>query len=303
MERYFKLAKVSGWDFYTGNTINYRDNIGKIVSPPNANKELGLCSSGVIHASKNINDCFINAKIPCSAYIVDGDPIECDNQKCGFVELSIIEELTNLDKAFGWRYSEAVNPVNPLKINAVLENKHRKLLKQWSRVRDNIWNSVKNSVKNSAKNSVIDSVKNSVIDSVKNSVIDIVWDSVRNNVSNSVIDSVKNSVRNNVWNSVWDSVRNNVSDSVMDSVRNSVWNSVWNSDRDSIRNSVSDSIWAYIGYIFSPVIKKWAYIDHKEGIYPFQCCVDLWKAGFVSSYDGKAWRLHTGEKADIVFEY
>ena len=37
--------------------------------------------------------------------------------------------------------------------------------------------------------------------------------------------------------------------------------------------------------------------------YPFQSCVDLWKAGFVPSFDGSAWRLHTGEMADVVYEY
>ena len=109
MERFFKLAEVTGWDFYTGKTINYRDNIGKIVRPPKANSELGLCSNGVIHASKNINDCFIDVKIPCSAYIVEGDPVVSDKEKCGFIELSIIEELTNLNEAFGWCYTEAIN--------------------------------------------------------------------------------------------------------------------------------------------------------------------------------------------------
>jgi hypothetical protein len=51
-----------------------------------------------------------------------------------------------------------------------------------------------------------------------------------------------------------------------------------------------------------PNIKKWEYIQHEEGVYPYQPCVDLWKDGFVPSFDGKAWRLHSGEKAGIVYE-
>jgi len=32
--KYYKLAKLDGWDFRTGNTINYRENLGKTVTVP-----------------------------------------------------------------------------------------------------------------------------------------------------------------------------------------------------------------------------------------------------------------------------
>jgi len=73
------------------------------------------------------------------------------------------------------------------------------------------------------------------------------------------------------------------------SVGDSVWDSVW------------ASVWAYTSSLF-PNIKKWKYIDHKEGYNPYQPCIDLWKRGFVPSYDGETWRLHAGEKAKIVYE-
>ena len=106
------------------------------------------------------------------------------------------------------------------------------------------------------------------------------WDSV----GDSVRDSVWASVRDSVWASVWDSV----------------WASVWDSVWDSVGDSVWASVWAYIGSLF-PNIKKWRYIDHKKGEYPFQPLVDLWKIGIVPSFDGTLWRLHGGRKAKILY--
>jgi len=126
---------------------------------------------------------------------------------------------------------------------------------------------------------------------------DSVWDSVRDSVCASVLDSVLDSVgdfvRVSVLDSVWDSVGYSVWVSVRGSVRASVWDSVW--------DSVGDSIYAYISSLF-PNIKKWRGIEHKEGINPFQSGIDLWHMGLVPSFDGKVWRLHKGEKAEVVLE-
>ncbi len=124
------------------------------------------------------------------------------------------------------------------------------------------------------------------------SVRDSVWASVWASVGDSVGDSVRDSVRDSVQASVWDSVGASVGDSVWDSVRDSARDSVWDSVWDSVR--------AYIGSIF-PNIKKWKYAPKTEG-YPYQSCIDLWKRGFVPSYDGKVWRLHSGKDAKIVYE-
>jgi hypothetical protein len=218
----YKLAKPDGWDFYTGHTINYRGNIGKTVKCPNVSDHPKLCTDTVIHASVNPNDCFIGARIPCSAYEVKGSPVCGDEEKYGFTELHIIREITDLDTLFGWRYSEAAKPFNPLCKKQLVKPEHVALLKKWA--------------------------------------------------------------------SVWDSVRASVRASVGDSVRASVW--------DSVRASVR----AYIGSLF-PNIAQWKYINHKAGEYPFQSAVDLWRAGFVPSFDGKTWRLHTGKDAKVVYEW
>jgi hypothetical protein len=105
------------------------------------------------------------------------------------------------------------------------------------------------------------------------------------------------SVRDSVCDSVCDSVRDSVRDSVCDSVRDSVCDSV----RDSVRASVWVSVCTYISSLF-PNIKKWKYIEHKEGVNPFQSGIDLWHMGLIPSFDGKVWRLHKGNNAEVVLE-
>jgi hypothetical protein len=59
---------------------------------------------------------------------------------------------------------------------------------------------------------------------------------------------------------------------------------------DSVWDSVRDSVWAYIGSIFSGII-KWKYIKHKKGVYPFQCYVDFWNMGLIPFFNGTTWKL------------
>ena len=101
---YYKLAKPDGFDFFTGKTINYRENIGKLVSPPHPNPNAKMCSDGLIYASRNPNDCLQGAKIPCSVYRVAGKPVIEEMTKAGFIEFQVVEEITtDFDTLFGWR--------------------------------------------------------------------------------------------------------------------------------------------------------------------------------------------------------
>jgi len=195
--------------------------------------------------------------------------------KQGFEEQTIIRMLPKTEvrklikeqsKAMDWDYYHACYPVNPLKLNKPFDKeKSLKLLKEWA--------------------SVWDSVRASVLYSVRASV----WDSVRASVLYSV------------WASVWDSVRASVLYSVKASVSDSVWDSVKASVSDSVWASVRDFIYAYISSFF-PNIKKWEGIEHEEGVNPFQAGIDLWHMGLVPSFDGEVWRLHKGEKAEVVLE-
>ena len=194
----YKLTRLDGMDFYSG-TVDYAGSIGKIIRITDYDTSSNPCGRG-LHASRNPNDCFIGAKIPCRAFRVKGiNRLAGDKQKSRYKALKIIAEIKDLNKLFGWNYTEAINPIHPFKIKPpkITENEIA-LLK------------------------------------------------------------------------VWDSVRG--------------------------------SVWGYIGSLF-PDIKNWKYISHEKGIYPYQCCVDLWKQGLVPSYDGKVWRLHGGPIAKILFEF
>jgi hypothetical protein len=114
------------------------------------------------------------------------------------------------------------------------------------------------------------------------------WDSVRASVRT----SVRASVWDSVWDSVGDSVRASVRASVWDSVGDSVWDSVRASVWDSVGDSVRASVWAYISTFFN--------IKYK---YDYSSAIKLWEAGFVASYDGTTWRLHSGKSAQIVYEW
>jgi hypothetical protein len=197
--KFYKLSRPDGWDFKTGKTINYRENIGKIVYCPNQEDTPELCSNSVIHASRKPNQAFIGAAIPCSVYRVEGRPVVEEGSaqtlegKCGFKQLLVLEEIQqeNLDELFGWKYSEACNPVNPLKLVAPeIGNAQIQLLQYW----DSVWASVGASVWASVGASVWASVGDSVRDSVGASVRASVWASVGDSVGASVWASVRASV-------------------------------------------------------------------------------------------------------------
>ena len=178
---------------------------------------------------------------------VAGKRVEIDQFKRRYERIKLVrqvplEEVRALAEAEeeknGYKLSEALFPVNPLKIEAgPVTDEEVELLKKWASVRDSVWASV--------------------------------------------------------WDSVWDSA----GDSVWDSVGDSVWDSVGALVGDSVLASVG----GYISSLFSN-IKKWKHINHPEGENPFQPCIDLWHRGLVPSFDGKKWRLHAGEKAEIVWE-
>ena len=139
----YKLTKPDGFDFYSGR-INYRHAIGSIIrvtdyDPP----EHGVCGRG-LHVSRDPNDCFIGAKIPCAAFRVQGvGRIAGDAQKVRYKAIKVFEEIHDLDALFGWRYSEAANPIHPFKLSfPKTTDREISLLKDWDSVGDSVWDSV-----------------------------------------------------------------------------------------------------------------------------------------------------------------
>jgi len=143
---YYKLARPDGWDFWTGNTINYRDNIGKIVRRRNTG-EVNLCSNTCLHASRNPNHAFSgNTSIPCSVFLVDGLPYRDEGIKTGFKQLRVLEELDPAE-VFKWRYQEACNIVNPFEIKPPrITKKHINLARTWASSQQISWGNVLSNV-------------------------------------------------------------------------------------------------------------------------------------------------------------
>jgi hypothetical protein len=260
---------------------NYEYEVGKeyVCEDFDSNPE-NVCSQGLyatsidglIYSFRNLPE---HCVYECE---VSGRKVEIDQFKRRYEKIRLVREVSRKEikqlalaeeERAGYKLAEALFPVHPLKIKR--RNPHSvtkgeiKLLKKWASVGDSVWSSV--------------------------------WSSVEDSVWDSVGASVRDSVGASVGSSVWSSVE----DSVWDSVGDSVWDSAWDSVGASVGASVGDSVWAYISSLF-PNIKKWEYIEHEEGINPFQPCIDLWHRGLVLSFDGKTWRLHAGEKANIVWE-
>ena len=108
-----------------------------------------------------------------------------------------------------------------------------------------------------------------------NKIIQMGDDSVRYSMRHSMRHSVDNSTGNFVWEFVWDSVVGFVWDSsVRDITVGAVWYSV---------------LYSYVASFFD--------IEYSVNIKPFN---ELWNRGFVVSFDGITYRLHSG--SGIVYE-
>ena len=99
-------------------------------------------------------------------------------------------------------------------------------------------------------------------------------------------------IKNIRWEPVWDLIRISAGRSVGELVDASAWVTVGNPVEDLVSVSARSSIRAYISAFFN--------IKYE---YDFSSAVKLWEAGLVPSFDGTTWRLHSGEKADVVYEW
>jgi len=173
------------------------------------------------------------------------------------------------EKKLGYKLSQIIFPINPFgmikRTKGIPHGQMHELLIKWSTIRISIWQAIEATIEAT----------------IGTSVWDTAWDSAWDSVGI----SIRNTVRDSIWNTAWDTARD----------------SRWNTARAFIDVSIWDSIGAYISSLFLQ-IKTWKYIKTEPGRNPFQSCIDLWNNGYVPSFDGKIWRLHTGEDANIVFE-
>ena len=115
-----------------------------------------------------------------------------------------------------------------------------------------------------------------------------VWDTIWDTVGATVWATVGATVGVTVGATVWATIGATVG--------NTVWDTVWDTVGDTVGATVWDTVGAYAGSLFVPVVKQW------KIRYPFRDAVDLWYDGLVPSFDGKTWRLHGNQNANILYE-
>ena len=117
---------------------------------------------------------------------------------------------------------------------------------------------------------------------------------------NSVVNSTCYGVRHIVCDSVVENICYNGRFTLCDIVVGRVWNSVKYSVWNSIYYSAEDVVYAYVSSFFN--IPKYKYIEHKEGVNPFQSGIDLWEMGIIPTYDGETWILYKAKNAEIIWQ-
>ena len=204
----------------------------------------------------------------------------------GLVSLKVEKELQP-SEVFKWNYEEACNPINPFEIKTPkITDWHFYELKKWVWGRKNLINPP------AFYSSTVPFI---IIKSVGEYPTWAVWDFVKSSIG----DTAWNLVRD----SAWDFIKNSTYEKIPDCP---------NLDEDeegrrdlsrrSVEESFMDSLWAYVGSLFIPIVRRWQYINYERGTYPFQPAVNLWKEGLVATSDGCGWMLHGGPKAEILWE-
>ena len=93
--------------------------------------------------------------------------------------------------------------------------------------------------------------------------------------------------------------------SVWASVGDLVGASVWASVRDSVGASVRASVGDLVGYSVGAYISSFFAVEYNHDLYnhDLSSAIALWESGLLPSFDGTTWRLHSGKKAEIVYEW
>ena len=141
---YFKTTKRNGMSFH--GHVKYE--VGKTVCL----KECGnpqLCTEDVLHASKRAIDALLYAQsLDCNLFVVEGVSVVHDSHKDGFFSLKVVREVpdSQRDDIFGFRYTEALHPFNPMQNVHDVNETDIENIKKWVPVRNSVGNSVWESV-------------------------------------------------------------------------------------------------------------------------------------------------------------
>ena len=138
--QYYKTTKRNGMSFHG----NVKYEVGKTVRKGKCDNPK-LCSADVLHASPTALEALYYANtLDCNLYVVAGEPVVSDKSKSGFFSLEVLREIPDSEKdaVLGFRYNEAMHPVDPCSIESDLSDMDIANLHKWG----SVWDSVRDSV-------------------------------------------------------------------------------------------------------------------------------------------------------------
>lgn len=106
----------------------------------------------------------------------------------------------------------------------------------------------------------------------------------------------------------WVNITNKIGDKylsyIWDSVDTQSMAKLWRKSREQtlfyiFNQQTEKHIWVGMWDCMNVYLASFFDVEYKFDIKPV---VSLWKRGFIASFDGSIWRLHSGKKVEIVYE-
>ena len=263
---YFKMTRLDGWDVYTGNSVNYRDNIGQIVYPREEWTSEKWGTEGLLYALDAGNAfnalLYFRHQWPFSLFRVKGIPViesdEYNRDVPGFLKLDIIKEINVLNCFLVPK--ERLGGIDAFEIKTL------------TKINDGIMDEYNRFQK--TREGIIPSIWNSVPDLHDQSLLARIIFPYLVRFYGGLGERILDQAFPNVW------------------AKSHSSNFPYNERDPFMRASMLELAYAHYGWIVSNTIDEWAFIEDDNKGYPFQPVIDLLLAGVVPSFDGNYWRIN-----------
>lgn len=224
--------------------------------------------------------------------------------RCRSARVIKILDPLQLDRLAGFKLLELNLPRNPLTlismvpVDAVLPH-----LPEWVNLRAKLRGSVQSSVENSTReygvqNRVAEMLGNSGFGSLHYQILPSMGIDLEPSLNQDAAGSIHVEAI---------AAHMNIEQCVKESVRDAVWAYVGGLFPNTTRwanaqSSQANDVEVMMAFLFSdPDPREWKYAK-EFGPDPWRPLLTLWYAGYVPSFDGAVWRLHTGPEAVVAWE-
>ena len=87
---YYKATRIDGTSFHDAKTAWA---VGETVKIESRDRRKTLCGRGILHAADAPAETLVGGSWPCRLFEVEGEPVEQEDHKFGFHELTVVREL------------------------------------------------------------------------------------------------------------------------------------------------------------------------------------------------------------------